>query len=155
MQAPSRIAIVIAAVIALSACSEVQMPLSAEKSPMVSNAPAVEADPSSPPPAAISVGISGICNIESIGGLSGPALDGIVRVESDTTVSGWRAYQAADGTEADAWLRILGQDGDVAFQTPLAATVDRPDVVETVNRASALRMIVQSLIQNNDDIGIV
>ncbi len=158
MHAPSLIAIAISAVFALSACSEEQMPIPTAESltpkvsdtpaeeaesgsltPTVSDAPAAEADPGLPPPAAISVAIAGICNIESIGGVSGPELRNPVQVESDTIVSGWRAYQSADGTEAHAWLRVLGKDGGVAFQAPLAATVDRPDVVETVNRASALR----------------
>ncbi len=156
MNAPSRIAIAIAAIIALSACSEAEMPPPAAEPPMPTvsdtptaepdlgspppvSEPAVEADPDSPPPVDISVEIAGICSIESIGGVGGPALDSPVQVQSDTTVSGWRAHKAADGTEAPAWLRVLGQDGGVMFQTPLPATVDRPDVADAVNRESALQ----------------
>ncbi|MBK6736525.1 MAG: hypothetical protein IPG64_00890 [Haliea sp.] len=101
--------------------------------------PATEADSDPPPPVDISVKIAGICNIESIGDLRGPALDVPVQVQSDTIVTGWRTYQAADGTEAPAWLRVVGQDGGVVFQIPLPATVDRPGVAKVVNRASALR----------------
>jgi hypothetical protein len=154
MNAPNRVAIAIAAIIALSACSEAEMPLPAAEppTPEVSVPPVAETvidsptldqvaapDPDSPPPAKISVEVAGICNIESIGGVGGPALDSPVQVQSDTTVSGWRAYKAADGTEAPAWLRVLGQDGGVMFQTPLPATVDRPDVADAVNRESALQ----------------
>lgn len=156
MNAPSRIAIAIAAIIALSACSEAEMPPPAAEppTPMVSDTPtaetnldspppvsepAVEADPDSPPPADISLEIGGICNIESIGDIGGPEASVPVQVESEALISGWRAYKAADGTEAQAWLRVLGQDGGVVFQTPLPATEDRPDVAEAVNRVSALQ----------------
>lgn len=156
MNAPSRIAIAIAAIIALSACSEAEMPPPAAEppTPMVSDTPtaetdlgspppvsepAVEADPDSPPPTEVSVEINGICNIESIGDVSGPEVDVPVQVESDIVISGWRTYQAADGTEAPAWLRVLGQDGSIAFQAALPATEERPDVAEAVNRESALQ----------------
>jgi hypothetical protein len=156
MNGTSRIVFAIASVIALSACSEAEKTFPRDKSVIVSEAPAakaepnslkstdsdaptIQADPDSPPPAAITFEIAGICNIESIGDKSGPALDVPVQVESDTAVSGWRAHKAADGTEANAWLRILGQDGGVVFQTPLAGTADRPDVAEALIRESALR----------------
>jgi hypothetical protein len=153
MKAPSRIAIAIAAVITLSACSEAQKSVPAAESPAASKPPTAQADQESPPtvstpavqaepnspPTAISVEIGGICSIGVIDNLKGAALSGPVQVESDTTVSGWRTYQAADGTEAEAWLRVLGQDGGVVFQIPLPATGDRPDVAKAVNRSSALR----------------
>lgn len=156
MNAPSRIAIAIAAIIALSACSEAEKPIPAVEPsvPEVSAPPVAETGidspqpvssqaaapgPGSPPPANINVDIGGICKIGVIGGLSGAELEGPAQVESDTTVSGWRTYQAADGTEAEAWLRVVSQDGGVVFQTPLPATVDRPDVVAVLNRESALR----------------
>ena len=157
MNTPSRIVIAIAAIIALSACSKAEKPLPADESPTptVSAPPAAEvdlaspledsdsdsaaeADLDSPPPADISVEIAGICSIESIGGVGGPALDVPVQVTSDTMVGGWRTYMAADETEAPAWLRVLGLDGSVMFQTPLVATVDRPGVVKMTNRASSL-----------------
>ena len=152
----NRIAIAIATIIALSACSEAEMPQPAAEpptptvsdtqaieadlgSPTTVSVPAVGADQNSPPPVDISVKISGICGMASIGGIRGPELNAPVQVKSDTFVSGWRAYQAADGTEAPAWLRVLGHEGAVVFQTPLPATVDRQDVAEALNRPSALR----------------
>ncbi len=113
------------------------MPLPAEET--VANPAAAVADQGQPPPAAVVLEMAGTCNIESIDGLSGPALDAPVRVAADAAVTGWRAHQADDGAEAPAWLRVLGQDGNVVFQIPLAATVDRPDVAEAVGRAGALR----------------
>lgn len=123
-----------------AACSESQTPLPPDAS-ATSPTVAVEStiDARSPPPLEIARVVAAICNIESIGDLSGPALSVPVHVASDTSIAGWRSLQAADGSEAPAWLRVVAEDGSVAFQAELAATQDRPDVATAVKRPAALR----------------
>lgn len=125
-----------------ASCREAQMPLPPESSPAATApAAAVEAPVTagSPPPAEVSIEMGGICNIEAIGDLTGPALNAPVRISGESVVAGWRTLQAQDGSEAGAWLRVLGADGAVAQQVSLPATEDRPDVVASSGRESALR----------------
>ena len=126
-----------------SSCSEAQSPPPppVEKSMGASSLPPVEKpmDTGSLPPAEITQEMAGTCNIEAIGEITGAALDAPVPVSGSSFLSGWRTLQANDGSEASAWLRIKDAKGAVAMQVGLPATEDRPDVVEVVNRDSAVR----------------
>lgn len=142
MQTPillSRVALCLSAVLAVAACREAPMP--ELPAPPVSQATpvAVEPAPGTPPPKGAYPELAGLCNIEQIDDLTGTALDGPVRVQADSTVSGWRASATNDGSDAEAWLRVSQADGTVAFQTLLAATEDRPDVAAFLNRPDFLR----------------
>ena len=134
MYKSSRFALALGAIVAVSACREAQMPLPAAPSADLSK----QVDMGPPPPQKIDVDSGGICNIEAIGDVTGTALDVPVVVAGETTVSGWRTSPKVDGTEAPAWLRVVGGDGAVKWQGPLPATEDRPDVSKAYNRATAL-----------------
>ncbi len=140
MNALPLVAAALSVALVTASCREAQIPLPPE-APATAPTVAVETAVSegSPPPFEIVSVVAGICNIESIGDLSGPALAMPVQVASDTSIAGWRSHQAADGSEAPAWLRVVAKDGSVAFQTYLVATGDRPDVAAAVNRPGALR----------------
>lgn len=119
-----------------ASCNEAQVPLP----PAPPVPPAVQPmDTSTPPPADISGEMAGSCNIEAIGDVTGAALDAPVAVSGATSISGWRTLLASDGTEGPAWLRVVDAGGEVAMQTGLPATEDRPDVADVVKRESALR----------------
>lgn len=139
MNALPLVAAALSLALVTASCGEAQVPLPPAP-PAAPAAPAVQPmDTSTPPPADISGEMAGACNIEAIGEVTGAALDAPVSVRGGTTVSGWRALQASDGSEASAWLRVVDAGGAVAMQAGLPATEDRPDVAAAVKRDSALR----------------
>lgn len=126
------------AALALASCREAQVPLPpAEPAPQ---APAAAAEPdAAPPPRGDFPAMAAVCNIESVDNRSGEALDGPIRVSSNSTVSGWQALASGDGAMAPAWLRATAADGSMAFQAFLPGTEDRPDVAELLGNPATMR----------------
>lgn len=127
------------AALALASCREAQVPL--PPGPPATQAPApVAVEPEARPPASGDFqAMAAVCNIESIDNLSGEALEGSVRVQGNSNVSGWRALVSGDGALAPAWLRATRADGSVAFQSFLPGTEERPDVAALIGKPVTLR----------------
>lgn len=129
------------AALAVSSCKQAEVPLPP--------APAAEAGPAGPlrvpPQDGAFEQRAAICNIESINGISGEALEQPVPVSGEGLVSGWRALVTSDGSLAGAWLRVRAGDGTIAFQAPLPAVEERPDVEaltgQPVTRRSGFRNV--------------
>lgn len=119
----------ILAALAVTSCKEAEVPLPpAPPSPPAVAQPTAAEPLQAPPPANVPEQRAAICNIESIDGVAGAALDQPVTIGNGSLVSGWRALVSADGSMAGAWLRVTAADGSVAFQAPLPAVEERPDV---------------------------